>query len=203
MGEPPVSDLASTDADQTLIRQAQAGDPHAFDALVRKHQQLVFAVALRMLGDHEDAKDVAQDAFVRAYDGLRGFRGQAKFSTWLVAITVNLARNRRRWWARQRRVVAGSLDEPVRPEAGAPGHDAPDPAPGPSAAAEQRERHAYLLAALQQMPMEDRTVIVLRDVNGHSYEEIAEILGCALGTVKSRLSRARMQLRAMLNGKLG
>lgn len=198
MTEAPVSNPP----DEALVGRAQQGEAEAFDALVRRHQQLVFSVALRMLGDRGEAEDVAQDVFLRAYDGLGGFRGQAKLSTWLVSITVNLCRNRRRWWARRRQVIAASLDEPIRPEEDAAGHDAPDPAPGPMAAAEQRERQQMLTVALQQLPLADRTIIVLRDINGHSYEEIAGMLGCQLGTVKSRLSRARLQLRARLDGRL-
>lgn len=197
MTEGPVSHPT----DEELIRQARGGDPQAFDALVRRHQQLVFSVAVRMLGDRAEAEDVSQDVFVRAYDGLAGFRGDAKLSTWLVSIAMNLSRNRRRWWMRRRRVIAASLDEPAGEE-DAGGHDAPDPGPGPAASAMTRERQRFLTAALQQLPPGDRAVIVLRDINGHSYDEIAAILKCRLGTVKSRLSRARLQLRTMLDGRL-
>lgn len=205
MTEDPVSDLANAadaakaaETDQELIRRARGGDPQAFDALVRRHQQIVFAVALRMLGDRGEAEDVAQDAFVRAYGGLAGFRGEAKFSTWMVSITMNLARNRRRWWARRRRVITASLDEPGEPGAAGTGHDAPDPSPGPRARSEQREREQVITAALQKLPDGERMVIILRDIQGHSYEEIAGMLGCRLGTVKSRLNRARLQLRMIL-----
>ena len=88
------------------MEQALQGRTEAFDALIRRHQGLVYAVALRMLGDPTEAEDTAQDAFVRAYQGLQGFRRDARFSTWLVSITMNLCRNRRRWWLRRRRVIA-------------------------------------------------------------------------------------------------
>ena len=187
--------------DAALVARAQAGDPEAFDALVRKHQQQVYAVAVRMLGDSGEAEDAAQDAFVRAYQALGTFRRDAKLSTWLVAIVMNVCRNRRRWWARRKRVIAGSLDA-ADPDTEAPHLDAADPSPDPSAVAQRQDEARVVLSALQTLSDMDREVIVLRDVQGHSYEEMAEILGCRLGTVKSRINRARWQLRAVLNGAI-
>ena len=190
----PVNDEAA------LIEQAQRGDLSAFDALVLRHQQEVFAVALRMLGDRDEAQDVAQDAFVRAYRSIGGFRLEAKLSTWLVSITMNLCRNRRRWWARRKRIIAGSLDASSDCGEGALSDTVADPSPTPAAVAEQRDRSQQLMAALQLLSGSEREVIVLRDLQGRSYEEIAETLGCRVGTVKSRLNRARWQLRARLDG---
>lgn len=186
-----------------LVERAQRGDLDAFDEIVRRHQQQVFAVAVRMLGSVDDAEDVAQDAFIRAFRAISSFRAEAKVSTWLVAITMNLCRNRRRWWLRRRRMIVASLDEPVEREAGSTTLDVADPALGPDALAERREAHQRLLAAMQLLDEPSRAVLVLRDVQGYSYEEIAEILGCRIGTVKSRLSRARLALRAVLNGRFG
>ena len=188
--------------DAALIAQAQAGDVGAFDQLVLRHQQMVFAVALRMLGDRDDAQDVAQDAFVRAYQSFKSFRRDAKLSTWLVSITMNLCRNRRRWWARRKRVIVASIDDPVETGEGNIAHDVADPSPSPAAAVERRERQRLLMATLQTLDQHDREVIVLRDIQGYSYEEIAHALGCQVGTVKSRLNRARFTLRARLDGKL-
>ena len=204
MGADPVSYPAGGTAgdDAALVARAQGGDGAAFDLLVRRHQQIVFAVALRMLGDRDEAEDVAQDVFVRAYRAIGSFRREAKLSTWLVSIAMNLCRNRRRWWARRKRVIVASLDEPVETEKGAVEHAVADPAPGPRHQAESAERERHIMAALLQLSEVDRTMIVLRDLQGHSYEEIAEIAGCQLGTVKSRLSRARVQLRALLDGML-
>lgn len=188
--------------ESVLITRCQGGEFTAFDTLVLRHQQEVFAVALRMLGDRDEAQDVAQDVFVRAYQGLPTFRREAKLSTWLVSITMNLCRNRRRWWARRKRLIVASLDDPVETEEGSIGHDVADPAPAPDAAVEQREQGAQLLASLQLLNESERTVIVLRDIQDYSYEEIAAALRCRVGTVKSRLNRARLHLRAIVDGRL-
>ncbi len=198
MDEPSVSHQE----EPALIERARNGDAEALDHLIRRHQQQVFAVALRMLGDRDEAQDVAQDVFVRAYQGLGGFRQEAKLSTWLIAITMNLCRNRRRWWARRRRVIVASLDEPLEHGEGTLGHQVEDPAPRPSAVAQSRERQQQLAAALAQLDEPSRAVVVLRDVQGYAYEEIAQVLEIPVGTVRSRLSRARLQLRALLDGKL-
>jgi RNA polymerase sigma-70 factor (ECF subfamily) len=186
-----------------LVGLAQAGDRPAFDRLVLRHQQMVFGMSLRMLGNYAEAQDVAQEAFVHAFRSIHAFRGGAKFSTWLGSITINLCRNRRRWWARHRRESAVSLDEPRarQGEAGSVGMGelVPDPAPSPAEAAGIREQHHALLVCLQKLPAADREVVILRDMHGHSYEEIADLLGCRLGTVKSRLSRARYQLRTLMD----
>jgi RNA polymerase sigma-70 factor (ECF subfamily) len=185
-----------------LIRRCQAGETAAFDALVLVHQQQVFAVALRMLGEYHEATEVAQEAFVRAYRSIGSFRSEAKFSTWLFTIVTNLCRNRRRWWARRRRVIAASLDEPMTGEEGSLAHEVADPTPGPAANAQQAELSRCLTDALGVLDEDSRAVVVLCDVQGFSYEEAAQVLRVRLGTVKSRLSRARLKLRAMLDGKI-
>lgn len=185
-----------------LIARSQSGDLEAFDALVLRHQQEVFAVAMRMLGDRDDAQDVAQDALVRAYRAIGTFRGQAKLSTWLVSITMNLCRNRRRWWARRRQFVVASLDDPVETGEGTLAREVADPSPSPAALAQRRERQQQVADALQRLSERERSVVVLRDLQGYSYEEMAGALRCRVGTVKSRLSRARLRLRAILDGVL-
>ncbi len=197
------SSVSNLPADEAiLIEQAQRGDLAAFDQLVLTHQQQVFAVALRMLGDRDEAQDVAQDVFVRAYRAVGTFRHEARLSTWLVSITMNLCRNRRRWWARRRRVIVASIDEGFDTEEGTLAQQVADPAPTPAHIAERREQHQQIMGALQQLDEAHRSVIVLRDIEGCSYEEIAQMSQCQIGTVKSRLSRARLQLRALLDGKL-
>jgi len=200
-GRNPASAAPEPD-EAALIKRSQDGDLAAFDPLVLRHQQEVFAVAMRMLGDRDEAQDVAQDAFVRAFRAIGTFRGQSKLSTWLVSITMNLCRNRRRWWARRRRVIAVSLDDPIETEEGTLAHEVADPSPSPASAAEHRERQQQLSEALQMLSEGERSIVVLRDLQGYSYEEMADMLGCRVGTVKSRLSRARLRLRAMLDGAL-
>ncbi len=190
------------DDERHLIQQAQAGELGAFDHVVLRHQQEVYAVALRMLGRADEAEEVAQEAFVRAYQAIRTFRQDAKLSTWLVAITMNLCRNRRRWWARRRRMIVASLDDPVGTGETTLGETVPDPLPTPERAAERREIQERVTSGLNQLDEASRAVVVLRDIQGYSYEEIAAILRLPVGTVKSRINRARVQLRAMLDGML-
>ena len=200
MSERSVSNQAADEG--SLIEQAQGGELAAFDQLVLRHQQEVFAVALRMLGDRDEAQDIAQDVFVRAYRAIGTFRREAKLSTWLISITMNLCRNRRRWWARRKRLIVASLDDSMETDEGTREQEVADPSPSPGRLAEEREQHQHVMDALQTLDDMHRSVIVLRDVQGYSYEEIAQMLGCQVGTVKSRLNRARLQLRALLDGKL-
>ena len=194
------SSVVSHGEEAELIRRCQEGETAAFDQLVLRHQQLVFAVALRMLCDYHEATEVAQEAFVRAYRAIGGFRGEAKFSTWLLSITTNVCRNRRRWWARRKRVIVGSLDDLVETEEGSLAHEAVDPSPSPSDEASSREVSRQIMQALGVLDEDSRAVVVLCDVQGVSYEEAAEVLRVRLGTVKSRLHRARLRLRALLDG---
>lgn len=198
MPAPAVSDGEEAE----LIRRCQAGETAAFDQLVLRHQQQLFAVSLRMLGDYHEATEVAQEAFVRAYRAINSFRSEAKFSTWLLSIVTNLCRNRRRWWARRKRVIAGSLDESVETEEGSLAHEAADPSPSPSAQAVSREVQQQIMGALAMLDEDSRAMVVLCDVQGLSYEEASRVLRVKLGTVKSRLNRARLRLRSLLDGKV-
>lgn len=155
-----------------------------------------------MLGDGEEAKEVTQDAFVRAYRAIGSFRGDAKFSTWLLTIVTNLCRNRRRWWARHKRLMVASLEGLIETEEESLAHQVSDPSPTPDADAMNAELKNQVMAALEMLDEPSRVVVVLRDMQGLSYEEIAQALRCRVGTVKSRLNRARLRLRAMLDGKL-
>ena len=190
------------DDERRLVQQAQTGELAAFDQIVLRHQRQVYAVALRMLGREDDAEEVAQEAFVRAYRAIKTFRQEAKLSTWLVSITMNLCRNRRRWWARRRQVMAASLDDPVGEGETTVGEQLPDHAPTPAQTAQRRELQGVIAAGLQRLDEGSREGIVLRDIHGHSYEEIAAMLRVPVGTVKSRINRARLQLRALLDGAI-
>lgn len=188
-----------TESDEkNLILQSQRGDASAFEELVLKYQREVFAVALGMLGDYDEAKDVAQDAFIQAYKAIRSFQGRSKFSTWLVSITINLCRHRRRWWAQRKKHIVTSLNEPVETEEGAVLREIADPSPTSLEKAIHSEERQQMINALKALDKTSRTIVVLRDIQGCSYEEIAAVLRCRTGTVKSRLNRARLKLKSLV-----
>jgi RNA polymerase sigma-70 factor (ECF subfamily) len=188
------------DADAPEVRAAAAGDEAAFETLVLRHQRSLFNLALRLLGDRADAEDAVQEAFLRAYRALPRFRGDALFRTWLTGIAINVCRTRLAGAEARRRRVTSSLvqrDPATGEEKALP---VPDQAPNPEAKARAGETRAALERALAALTPEHREVILLREVNGLEYEELAAVLGCALGTVKSRIARARGALRQALEG---
>ena len=169
-----------------LLARLRAGDPRAFEELVIAYQHRVFGVALRMLCSRAEAEEIAQEVFLRAHRAIADFRGDARLGTWLYAIASRLCLNR---LASPDRRVARGDDVLV---------DVPASTPDAAAAAERAELDAALRAAIAELPDERRLVLVLRDVEGLSYEQIAEALALDLGTVRSRLHRARMQLKEKL-----
>ena len=179
-----------------LARRAAGGDEDAFAQLVGLHEKKVYGLALRMCGNPEDAADAAQEAFLAAWKGLPRFRGEAGFSTWLYRLTSNAAIDHLRRVKRQRGEV--SLD------GGGPGLDAVDDAPSPQARAEETELREAVAEGLSMLSEDHRQALLLRELRGLSYEEIASELRVDLGTVKSRISRARGSLRKILvkNGNL-
>ncbi len=170
-----------------FLDRLRAGDAPAFEDLVMTYQHRVFGVALRMLGNRAEAEEVAQEAFVRAHRALGEFRGDAKLSTWLYAITSRLCLNRLA--SGERRMARQGEDALLRLS---------DAGPRPDAALERRELEAALGRAIADLPEDRRIVVVLRDLEGLSYEEIAQVLELELGTVRSRLHRARAELREKL-----
>lgn len=188
------SDVETAASDQQLLERCRAGDESAFDDLVLRHQQRAFNVAYQLLRDHEDATEVAQDAFVRAYRSLDSFHGECEFTTWLHRIVVNLARNKYRWWKRRGKHASVSLDCPIDVAGGevplqmAADTDAPD------AQAVKAEFVELLSRSLNELPAKFREVLVLRNVESLSYDQIAAVLDCSVGTVKSRIARAREAL---------
>lgn len=179
-----------------LARAAAGGDEAAFGELVRLHEKKVYNLAFRMCGNPEDAADAAQEAFLAAWRGLPNFRGEAGFSTWLYRLASNAAIDHLRRTKRQR-AEASLDDEALR-------LDAADDAPSPQARAEGEELRAAVLSGLAQLSEDHRQVLTLRELQELSYEEIAAVLEIDLGTVKSRISRARSALRKILikNGNL-
>jgi RNA polymerase sigma-70 factor (ECF subfamily) len=179
--------------DGELVAAFRAGDLDAFEVLVRRHQKAMLNVAYRMLGNYDEACEVAQDAFVAAYKGLANFRGEARFTTWLTTITLNQARNRIEHLASRRRHEAYSLDAPRRGSGGEeePPQDPPSDAPSALDLLEEQAVRKRVEKCIDALPPDFREVLVLRDLRDHSYEEIGTMLNVREGTVKSRLFRAR------------
>ncbi len=179
-----------------LVEAARAGDIGAFESLVRRYDRSVFRIAQHITQNREDAEDVVQDAFLKAYQNLGQFQGQSKFYTWLVRIAVNeaLMRLRRR---RPERMV--SIDEDVKTEEDSMPREIADWSPNPEQLYTQSELKDLLGKTIQGLPPSFRTVFVLRDVEGLSTEETASALELSVPAVKSRLLRARLQLRERLN----
>ena len=170
-----------------FLDRLRRGDPAAFETLVVVHQHRVFAVALRMLGNRADAEDAAQEVFLRVHRALPGFRGDAKLSTWLYAIAARLCLSR--LGEAHRRLVRADGEALAR---------VPDAEADPARHLEEDEREAALRRAITELSDDRRMVVVLRDLEGLPYEEIAQILGLELGTVRSRLHRARLDLKGKL-----
>ncbi len=182
-------------ADALLVRRVQAGEPHAYTELVRKYQDRVFNACLRICGQREDAADLTQDAFLKAFAAIDEFRGASAFYTWIFRIAVNLSISHQR---RQRQRATIPLDGQPGDRAAAARIEPAAPATEPSAGLEATETRAQVAAALASLDDEHRAAVVLRDIEGCDYQEIADILELPLGTVKSRIFRGRMALRARL-----
>lgn len=175
---------------EELTRSAARGSQDAFAQLVALHEKRVYSLALRLTGNREDAWDVAQEAFLSAWRGLPAFRGEAEFSTWLYRLTANAAIDCLRRTRRQRGEV--SLDDELM------GMDAIDAAPSPQEQAERMELREAVSAGMAYLSEPHRQALILREFQEMSYEEIAQTLGVDLGTVKSRIARARSALRKIL-----
>jgi RNA polymerase sigma-70 factor, ECF subfamily len=182
-------------ADWALVQQCAGGDEAACARLVTDHQRMVYQLALHLLGDPQEAADLSQEVFLRVFRTLPQFRGQSTLKTWIYRIVVNQASNRQRWWRRRHRSQQVPLDEHTSTHgelAESRNFAMPD------RVLQQRETADRVWEALDALPFEQRAVVVLREIDGLSYEEIATSLGIAVGTVKSRLARARDGLRARL-----
>jgi RNA polymerase sigma-70 factor (ECF subfamily) len=191
------------DDDLPLVLSCQKGEMDAFEALVEKYQKKMLNLSYRMTGNYEEACEVVQDAFLSAYRSIKKFRGEARFSTWLYTIVVNLSKNRmKQVKARGRREVY-SIDAPVETEEGSRSIDPPDQGPSVLEELEQKETDARVQGCISGLEPEYREVLVLRDIQGFSYDEIRDILKIPDGTVKSRLFRARDALKECLKRVLG
>jgi len=177
-----------------LVQRCAAGDELACAELVSEHQRMVVQLAVNLLGDREEALDLSQEVFLRVFRTLHRFRGQSALRTWIYRIAVNQARNRHRFWRRRHRADQVSLDQHIR----AHGDLRSVGESGPDQLLAQKQLAEQLQQALDLLPFDQRTAIILREVDGLSYEEIGFSLGVAVGTVKSRLTRARQELRKQL-----
>ena len=180
--------------ESALVHRCAAGDEIAFAELVADHQRMVLQLAINLLGDRDEALDLSQDVFLRVFRTIHRFRGQSALRTWIYRIAVNQARNRHRFWRRRHRADQVSLDAHVA----AHGDCLSGVDIGPEGKLAQKELAARLRRAVGALPFDQRTAIVLREIDGLSYEEIGYSLGVTVGTVKSRLTRARRALRAEL-----
>ncbi|MDF2441269.1 MAG: hypothetical protein JWN98_2253 [Abditibacteriota bacterium] len=185
------------DSDAILVERALENDLAAFEQLVARYQNKITAFAARMLNDRDEAEDVAQEAFIKAYRSLEGFRGASSFSTWLYRIVTNLCIDRAR--ARKRRPQqAYSLDEPYDRDDDKGGRDVPDFSTEPGKEVERDELRHQVRLTVAEMPEKLRQVLVMCDIQGMAYEQIAQVLDCPIGTVKSRLFHARADLARRL-----
>lgn len=184
--------------DESLARRAAAGDAGAFDALVVLYTDRVFAVAFRMLGDRAEAEDLAQEVFVTLYGALGSFRGESKLSTWIYRITRNRCLNRMKFLKRRHVGQLADIDDPALQGACADVETRDTGRKDPHNKLHNDELSALLEGLLLELPEEQRALVVLRDLEDLSYEEIVDITGLPLGTVKSRLHRARAALAKLL-----
>ncbi|MFA4858505.1 MAG: sigma-70 family RNA polymerase sigma factor [Candidatus Margulisiibacteriota bacterium] len=192
-------------ADAQMVAAFQNGDVGIFDQLVLKYQDIVYSLCYRFMGEAEEADDLAQETFVKVFRSLKKFRREAAFSTWLYQIAANTCKSRLGSLAfrfRKKLVRIEALKTEADLAQDIPRFELPDPRPGPAQALEENERDAIVQKAINRLPPDQKTVIILSDIEGLAYDEIVKITGFKLGTVKSKIARARSQLAIMLKGKI-
>ena len=185
-----------------LVKRSQKGDTKTFEGLVNIYQGRVYGLCLKLSGNPDDAEDLSQDVFIKAFHSLKGFRLEADFGTWLHRIAVNMWFNIKK---KNSRIVQISLDEPITTAEGEVSRDIADLdlTGDPLASLEEVEFRGMVRQALNQLSQEHKAVLVLRDMEGYSYEEIAEITKSSLGTVKSRINRARQAMKGLISREMG
>ncbi len=186
--------MINTD-ERLLIDRCKSGERSAFDTLIRGYEKRVYNLAYRLSGNYDDANDISIDAFLRVYQAIKLFRGEANFSTWLFRIVTNVYLDRRKRMQNKQHL---SLEEYIELEENSVARQIEDPLPTPGVLAELKERQDVLQGAIDSLPDYQRAMIVLYHKEGLSYEEIAEVLSLPIGTVKSRLNRARLVMREKL-----
>lgn len=182
--------------DRLLVERFKNGDESAFSEMMDRYWGRIYGLVNQMLRNQQDAEEVTQDAFIRAHRGLVNFRGDSAFSTWLYQIATNLARNRYWYWFRRKRDKTISFDQPIGDEDGGTLAEIfPAEIESPDDIAITKEFTDRIADSMTRLGEKHREILVLRNVQDHSYEEIAQILGISVGTVKSRIARAREALR--------
>ena len=185
--------------DQMLVNRFKSGDQSAFDEMVARYWDRIYAMVNQLLRNSQDAEEVTQDAFIRAHRGLVNFRGDSAFSTWLYQIATNLARNRYWYWWRRKRDKSVSFDAPVSADNATTLADLiPAEVETPDNITVTQEFITRIAQGMEKLSTKHREILTLRNIKNLSYEEIADILGISVGTVKSRIARARESLRAKL-----
>jgi RNA polymerase sigma-70 factor (ECF subfamily) len=200
------SAIGITTEEAALVADLKAGSEEAFSILIAQYHQPLYSLIARSLTDPADAADTTQEVFIKVFRSIRGFHGESSLRTWLYRIAVHEASNQRRWWSRHKRqelTIDSSLDPSGSDDEGfSLAATLADHGTSPFDHAVQAELRHYVEEALRQLPEAFRTVVVLREIEGFAYEEIAEILDVNVGTVKSRLTRGRSALRALLTDLL-
>ncbi len=184
--------------DEDLVREAKDGRLEAFDELVIRYQDRIYHLIRRSVGDEQDSRELTQEAFMKAFRNLRRFREEAAFSTWLYRIAINLSTSKRRSYIYQRKVGKVSLDATLRTRSGEVRPEPEDSSCEPTEMYRRREIQTRIQSAIDELEDSPRQMVILRDLEGMSYEEIADLLEIPIGTVRSRLHRARLDLREKL-----
>src|SRR5712671_138329 len=182
--------------DAAFVRRLQANEDAAYDELVRTYNASIYHVAYRMLGNSAEASDAVQDIFLKVFRNIASFRGDASLKTWVFRIGISEILNRLRWWKRRHRMSTVSMDD----DHGGNGSGIciRDSSPSPQQALESKEQEMAIQQALGRLSGDHRSIVVLRDIEGFSYTEISDVLGISVGTVKSRLARARADMKRSL-----
>ena len=191
------------DVDRVIVSKCQKGDIQAFESLVGKYQKKMLNTAYRMIGDYQEACEVTQEAFLSAYRGIKKFRGEATFTTWMTGIVLNQARNRLKQMKTRSRYESVSLDVPVESPEGMITREVASEDCSASEQLEKKDTARMIQDCLNDLDPEFREVVVLREIQGYSYDEIRGILDLPEGTVKSRLFRAREILKGILKKRMG
>jgi RNA polymerase sigma-70 factor (ECF subfamily) len=181
-----------------VIESCKAGNEKAFAEIVFLYQKKVFNIAYRMLGNFEEAKDLAQEVFISVFESIKDLKEEIKFDAWLTQITLNHCRNRWKYLKRRQYFNSESLDDPIETEEGNIPKALVDPSEGPETLYEKKSIQEFIQRGLLELKEDQRELLVLRDLQGFSYEEMGELLGLPEGTIKSKLHRARMGLKEVL-----